>query len=599
MSYAQVIVRFANVSNPATFVGVNSHMKLKSGIYGIMSGYPAWNVLSGRDGGFAIHTQASATAESYRSQFIKTYGPNGSWSQNDITVSPVMASTDPTKPYYIVIDFNYYVGEPVTIQAAMPLYMSVTQEVITGFEVINVTISAGASCDLAKFALTLSGGTPPYVVTRSGQVIANSLTFDFSRSDAARDIVITDPNELTAEYTLPFVREYFFGQITQVPRIAGTDITIGTTNSGLGSPLTLEYSIDGVNWQSSNFFPLVDPGPRTIYLRDSLGCEKQLGIIVEAFQFIDVRAVHNPVNFEITRPSAGAPAWLDIAIEMDGSLVGTYKAHPWRVDNGNTIYLFSADEPIRQYMPAIDDYPSQINSAAPVQNMQARVVIKERTPGTAVYNEVATFIAVNASRQIGLAGESLLDLLQNNEPPYVFVQGQPGYLYWYDNGFYREKMLLTQNTTITRGGKAKAVEVLPYCDGDVILKYLDRNGMYRFYKFSRFYRREIEPELIGSIEHFFGSLSTAQGYKKNIGYRSQDELTVKAVAVPARHMESLKDIYTSPRVYMHVGRLGSDDASDWVLVDVEGDGMIKHNRRQFNDIELTILPPANNEITML
>lgn len=600
MSYAQVIVRFANTPDPAAFTaGLSTHVKLKLGIYGVMSGYPAWNVMSGRDGGFAIHTQASATAESYRSQFIKTFGPNGSWSQNDITVSPVMASTDPTKPYYIVIDFNYYVGEPVTIQAAMPLYMSVTQEVITGFEVINVTISAGASCDLAKFALTLSGGTPPYVVTRSGQVIANSLTFDFSRSDAARDIVITDPYELTAEYTLPFVREYFFGQITQVPKVAGTDITIGTTNSGLGNPLTLEYSVDGINWQSSNFFPLVEPGPRTIYLRDGLGCEKQLDIVVEAFQFIDVRAVHNPVNFEIVKPSAGAPAWVDIAIEMDGRLAGTYKAHPWRIDGSNTIYLFSADEPIRQYMPAIDDYASQINSAAPVQNMQARVAIKERTPGTAVYNEVATFIAVNAARQIGLSGESLLDLLQNNEPPYVFVQGQPGYLYWYDNGFYREKMLLTQNTTITRGGKSKTVEVLPYCDGDVILKYLDRNGMYRFYKFSRFYRREIEPELIGSIENFFGSLSAAQGYKKNIGYRSQEELTVKAVAVPARRMESLKDIYTSPRVYMHIGRLGDDNTSDWVLVDVEGDGMIKHNRRQFNDIELTILPPANNEITML
>ena len=471
MSYAQIIVRFENVSNPATFVGVQSTIKLNSsGRYAALDGYPAWDVMSERDGSFAIHTQASATAESYRSQFIKTYGPNGSWSQNDITVSPVMASTDPTKPYYIVIDFNYYVGEPVTIQAAMPLYMSVTQEVITGFEVINVTISAGASCDLANFALSVSGGTPPYVVTRSGQVIANSLTFDFSRSDAARDIVITDPDGLTAEYTLPFVREYFFGQITQVPKVAGTDITIGTTNSGLGSPLTLEYSIDGINWQNSNFFPLVDPGPRTIYFRDNLGCEKQLDIVVEAFQFIDVRAVHNPVNFEIIKPSAGAPAWVDIAIEMDGRLVGIYKAHPWRVDNGNTIYLFSADEPIRQYMPAIDDYPSQINSAAPVQNMQARVVIKERTPGTVVYNEVATFIAVNAARQIGLAGESLLDLLQNNEPSYVFVEGQPGYLYWYDHGFYREKMLLTQNTAITRGGKAKTVEVLPYCDGDVILK---------------------------------------------------------------------------------------------------------------------------------
>lgn len=599
MSYAQVIVRFAKTSDPGTFAGVQSSIKLGPTTYGFMVGYPSWNVQSEPDGRFEIHTLSNATAESYRSKFLKTYGPNGTFSQNNITVSPVMSSMDPTKPHYIVIDFNYYVGVPVAINDNPPLYMSVTQEVVTGIEVISATISGGASCDLANFTLTLSGGTAPYVITRGGQVIANSLSFDFSRSDAARDIVVTDADELTAEYTLPFVREYFFGSITQDKKLPGTDITIGTTSSGVGSPLTLEYSIDGVNWQSSNFFPLVDPGPRFIYLRDSLGCEKQAAINVLAFQFIDVRAVHNPVNFEIAKPSAGAPAWLDIALEMEGALVGTYKAHPWRVDNGNIIYLFSADEPIRQYMPAVDDYASQINSAARVQNMQSRVVIKERTPGAPEYTEVATFIAVNAARQIGLAGESLLNLLQNNEPPFVFVQGQPGYLYWYDNGFYREKMLLTQNATITRDGKAKPVEVLPHCEGDVILKYLDRNGMYRFYRFSRFYRREIKPELIGSIENIFGSLSTAQGYKKNIGYRSQEELTVKAVAVPARHMESLKDIYTSPRVYMHIGALGDDNTSDWILVDVEGDGMIKHNRRQFNDIELTILPPANNEITML
>ena len=599
MSYAQVIVRFANVSDPATFAGVTATVKLRSLGYAAMQGWPSWNVQSEPDGRFAIHTLSSATAESYRSKFLKTYGPNGTFSQNDLTVSPVLSSTDPTKPHYIVIDFNYYVGETVLANADPPLYMSVTQEVITGFEITGMSLSAGASCNLARFALTASGGTPPFVVTRGGQVIANSLTFDFSRSDAARDIVVTDADELTAEYTLPFVREYFFGNLAQDKKLAGTDITINTTNSGLGSPLTLEYSIDGSNWQSSNFFPLVEPGPRWIYLRDSLGCVKLSATNVLAFQFIDVRAVHNPVNFEIAKPSAGAPAWVDIAIEMDGSLVGTYKAHPWRIDGSNTIYLFSADEPIRQYMPAIDDYSSQINTPAPVQNMQARVVIKERTPGTVDYANVATFIAVNAARQIGLAGESLTDLLENNEPPFVFVQGQPGYLYWYDNGFYREKMLLTQNTTITRAGKSKKVEVLPHCEGDVILKYIDRNGMYRFYKFSRFYRREIEPELIGSIENIFGSLSTAQGYKKNIGYRSQDELTVKAVAVPAHHMEALKDIYTSPRVYMHIGALGDDNASNWVLVDVEGDGMIKHNRRQFNDIELTILPPANNEITML
>src|SRR5690554_5211677 len=351
MSYAQVIVRFASTPDPGAFPGLDTSIKLGPTTNGFLGGRPSWDAMSEQDGYFAIHTLSNATAASYRSQFIKTYGPNGSYSQNDITVSPVMPSGDPTKQHYIVIDFNYYVGEPVTINANPPIYMSVTQEVVEGFEVINATISSGALCDLANFTLTLSGGVAPFVITQGGQVISNSLSFDFSRGHVARGIVVTDTNGGTALYTLPFVREYFFGSINQVPKLAGTDITISTTNSGVGSPLTLEYSIDGTNWQSSNFFPLVEPGPRIIYLRDDIGCEKQLNIVVEGFQFIDARAVHNPVNFEIVKPSAGAPALVDVSIEIDGQLAGTYKAHPWRVDNGNTIYLFSADEPIRQYMP--------------------------------------------------------------------------------------------------------------------------------------------------------------------------------------------------------------------------------------------------------
>jgi hypothetical protein len=592
MSYAKIKITVGSV-NPLTHTGVTITLNLPDATI-VLTGYPSFDAVAlSQPNTFPLHSSSTITSQGLIEP-LRWALRNAGYGYDKVSMTYDTSSD-------VVVLFNVYLRASISGSTSTPFSLQLTQEVIENFTVTDIQVSEADSdkCQMAKFTLSVAQGTPPYTIRRSGVEVANGLAFDFSRSDMARSFTITDSADLSATFTLPFVREYSFGQISQVPKPAGTDITINTTNSGLGSPLTLEYSIDGINWQNSNFFPLVELGPRTIYLRDALGCEKQLDIIVGAIQFIDVRAVHNPVNFEIVKPSAGAPAWLDIAIEIDGQLAGAYKAYPWRVDGSNTIYLFSADEPIRQYMPAIDDYASQINSAAPVQNMQARAEIKERTPGTAVYNEVATFIAVNAARQIGLAGESLLDLLQNNEPPFIFVQGQPGYLYWYDNVFYREKMLLTQNTTITRGGKSKTVEVLPYCDGDVILKYLDRNGMYRLYKFSRFYRREIEPELIGSIENVFGSLSTAQGYKKNIGYKSQEELTVKAVAVPARHMESLKDIYTSPRVYMHIGALGDDNASDWVLVDVKGDGMIKHNRRQFNDIELTILPPANNEITML
>ena len=417
MSFAKIKITVGSV-DPLTHTGVTITIILPGATI-VLTGYPYFDAVAlSQPNTFQLYSNSTTTAQALKSALGLALVRAG------YGVDKVLVTYDTNND--AVVLFKVYLGASIFASTSTPFSLQFTQEVIENPTVTNIQVLEADSnkCQMAKFALTLSGGTAPYVVTRSGQVIANSLTFDFSRSDAARDIIVTDADEQEASYTLPFVREYFFGQITQVPKAAGTDITIGTTNSGLGNPLTLEYSVDGVNWQSSNFFPLVEPGPRTIYLRDALGCEKQLDIVVEAFQFIDVRAVHNPVNFEITKPSAGAPAWVDIAIEMDGRLAGTYKAHPWRVDGSNTIYLFSADEPIRQYMPDIDDYASQINSAALVQNMQARVAIKERTPGTAVYNEVATFIAVNAARQIGLAGESLLDLLQNNEPPYVFEIGR-------------------------------------------------------------------------------------------------------------------------------------------------------------------------------
>ena len=97
-------------------------------------------------------------------------------------------------------------------------------------------------------------------------------------------------------------------------------------------------------------------------------------------------------------------------------------------------------------------------------------------------------------------------------------RGSRGYLYWYDNGFfYREKCCSRKTRQLQGAAKQKQLRSCRIVTG-MILKYLDRNGMYRFYKFSRFYRREIEPELIGSIENVFGSLSTLRA-TKNIGYQ--------------------------------------------------------------------------------
>lgn len=552
---------------------------------------------------FAASTNALNSANSYRSKFLQCWGPGGTLGQLACTVSQPWAVQG--RGYAIRIQMQTYVNGNIVIGDHLSfLTFEIIQEVkpagLTAF-VSNISTADSSACDLAKYTLTPSGGVAPYTVryAQTQQVIATGLSFDFSRNSPNRKLQLVDSGGLTFNFEPPYVRSYSISQIQQDPQLAGTNIRIITSNNGIGESLALDYSIDGVNWQAGNSFPLVAPGNLTAYVRDPYGCVKTQAFTVTAYQYQKIVAVHNTLNFEFKEPEATAPEYMDVRLFVNDVPVGDYKAHPYQRENGDITYLFNADEIIRQYMPSIDDYGSLLNSAAQAVNMQAQIKLQKKKPTDTQFVDVDIFLAVNAARQIGLEGENLTDLVTNNENPFVFVEGQPGYVYVYDNQFYREKKLLTESANITVNGVTKFVEVLPYCEGDIVLKYLDKNGMYRFYKFSRFYARNVRSELIGSVENVFTSLSNGQGFKKNLGYNAQEELTVKANAVPASHMESLQDIYTSARVYMHIGNHGDDALKDWVLVDVEGDGLIKHNKRKFNDIELTIKPPKRNNVTML
>lgn len=552
---------------------------------------------------FAASTNAFNSCSSYRSKFLQSWGPGGISLQLNCTVSNIFAIAG---GYMFYIYMNEYINGDIEVtSSAGKIDFTITQEVKpSGLNVYvsSITEANANKCDNVRYNLTIEGGTPPYIIhyAQTGIFVAVGSSFDFSRSNPNRKLQLYDHGKQhTFDFQPPYVRSYSIASVTQEQLSAGTNIQIITSNNGIGSALVLEYSIDGTNWQASNSFLLLDPGNYSARIRDPYGCTTSFPFTVTAFQFQKIVAVHNTLNFEFKEPEATAPEYMDVRLFVNDVPVGDYKAHPYQRENGDITYLFNADEIIRQYMPSIDDYGSLLNSVAQAVNMQGQVKLQKKKPTDTQFVNVDIFLAINAARQIGLEGENLTDLVTNNENPFVFVEGQPGYIYVYDNQFYREKKLLTESANITVNGVTKFVEVIPYCSGDIVLKYLDKNGMYRFYKFSRFYARNVRGELIGSVENVFTSLSNGQGFKKNIGYNAQEELTVKANAVPASHMESLQDIYTSARVYMHIGNHGDDALKDWVLVDVEGDGLIKHNKRQFNDIELTIKPPKRNNVTML
>ena len=592
MSFAKIKITVGSV-DPYTHTGVTITLNLPDATI-VLTGYPSFDTEAlSQPNTFPLYSNSTITAQALKSSLGQalTYAGYGA--------DKVMVTYDTNND--AVALFKVYLGASISGSTSIPFSLQLTQEVIENLTVTNIQVSEADSdkCQMAKFTLSVAQGTPPYTIRRSGVEVANDLVFDFSRSDTARSFTITDSTNLSATFTLPFVRSRV-GEVVfeQIAKPGGSDVRAIIQDDGKGAPLVWEYAVDNPeDRQSSNFFELLAPGYHLFYFWDNFGCAFSVGMEVDGFQHIDVRAVHNPINFLFER-GTGNP-YLLVRLIINNEDKGIFRANPYQTKNGNIQYLFAADEIIRQYMPSFDDYFSNLESPGVVQNMFVTVELQLLSE-VDEWETQAIFVAVNAARQIGLEGEKLNDLLNNREPPYIFVHGQPGYIYWFEDGsFYREKLFLTADTVSERGGREKKIKVLPYCEGDIILKYLDRNGMYRFYRFTKNYERTVDTDEIGSIEHTFTSLSTGQGYQKSIGNKSVDKIKARAEKVPVEDLNILKDLYTSPRVYFHLGEAGTDNLSNWVLVKVKGDGIAKLPKRNFVNVEIEIELPANNEITML
>lgn len=170
-------------------------------------------------------------------------------------------------------------------------------------------------------------------------------------------------------------------------------------------------------------------------------------------------------------------------------------------------------------------------------------------------------------------------------------------------GFYRYKTLADTEKTVSIYinnvlDGTKTVKPIEVCDGSMIIKYLDKNGQYRFYPFNKYYETIDTPEHIGEVNRFISDIYTDQSDKQNVGYNNTRKIYARA-DVPNEHLEKLIDLYSSPRVFLYIGTT-SDLASDWLEVKVKANpAIIKRRKANEGRIDLEITLPKNYSITML
>lgn len=171
-------------------------------------------------------------------------------------------------------------------------------------------------------------------------------------------------------------------------------------------------------------------------------------------------------------------------------------------------------------------------------------------------------------------------------------------------GYYRYKLSdsIEGEQTIKffkNGALAKTCTIVgkQFCLGFQLLKYINKNGQYRFFPFNKYWQRSNKPALIGKVNNFVTSILDSQTDKKNIGYITERKITLVSESVSLSELEILEDIYYSPRVYLYTGNGTNDNLQDWILVSISGDGIGRPKKANFKKVTLEVTLPEHYAIT--
>lgn len=170
-------------------------------------------------------------------------------------------------------------------------------------------------------------------------------------------------------------------------------------------------------------------------------------------------------------------------------------------------------------------------------------------------------------------------------------------------GFYRYKIenATTQDVTLYINNviaSVKHVVARPVCTGFKMLRWLDRNGQFRFYPFNAEHAVKYSPKQIGDVNNIVSSLLSSRSDTKNVGYNATRSMTLRAVQVSQTELDILSDLYISPRVSLYVGDLSKYEDTDWIDVTVSGDNIARRDKLNFGKVELTVTLPKHHTITM-
>jgi len=172
-------------------------------------------------------------------------------------------------------------------------------------------------------------------------------------------------------------------------------------------------------------------------------------------------------------------------------------------------------------------------------------------------------------------------------------------------GYYRYKINPTIDIDIDFSinyelAATKSVIVKEWCDNDKLIKYLNKDGQYRFFAFNRFWESNDKPKELGRSNKIITSLLTSKSSEDILGYKNERILTLMAHDISQDELTVLSDLWTSPRVLMYVGDHITFSENDWIQVSIKAkNNLTRIKKSNYTDIIVDITLPEWYTISML
>ncbi|NNV58023.1 beta strand repeat-containing protein, partial [Limnovirga soli] len=172
----------------------------------------------------------------------------------------------------------------------------------------NGTITASATGGQAPLQYSINGVTYQLAKIFTGLVAGNYT------------LIVKDANGCTNASSVNII-DFPSPQLTATPIAATCGNSNGSiTTYGTGGRQPLQYSIDGNNFQSGNFFENLSAGGYTVYVKDANGCLKTLNVTVTNSPVPSVTVVTTPAacnnfNGSITATGTGGISPLQYSID--------------------------------------------------------------------------------------------------------------------------------------------------------------------------------------------------------------------------------------------------------------------------------------------